>query len=861
MPDFINTITKIYVRSTHDSEQTHFVDTMYNHFGLRCPIQFIASISTYPYDKKKQILKQLDIHTNGDFRDTGQRVPTYDEIEYGADQWNIWKAIERDRREARKHRDVTNDVYVILDTDTTFRRSITNAYSIFAKLVGKIRDAERELVSPTHPAVTSTLVGWDMIFLSHSMKNTALRGLHGHRNTLSTALENDIDPDKLSLTHPMNNVVYVSSTIGIPTQYIRCDGNYIVSSRGIDKLFASHYNTRCIPFDEFIYRLHHCISDNDNTTSTTPPLFYAYHCTPPVFYRKPMINPSNPKSVYHQLRPFKYNRFRATWTFIIILSPLLTDEDATFVTQYGYTFGVPVITIEKGPEGQSITATPRKHIQHILITLYDIYTTIANSENLLFLYCGSRFAIPNCNPGKLIDRFITSQKDIVFANAPKRTGMCAGTSASDFDNHLLNGIWMARLSGLIVNNVERDIYSNLRDRLYHIDTTGSLFFDVSTVNREVRLNVDETARQIVFNYPTTQPTSESSDDNGEGHIGGGNDNDNDNDNTCITMDYPFLYSTIENEEVWIIFNKLINYIDTRYPLIQPIDYSLNLRAKPTLNGIQLFEHGHVAIYIPVNQWCIDMYRRYGFTKWIETIHDAFTLPKETVNDIKHLYIHSIQKEPANDTNADTPYHWAYRTGYLKKTLIFYIRLEEDHASFNEAFGLELARVNTTNVFKGLMIDTIHTISYIDLLNENLYSSKLNHTDFIWFLNPAHVLLPNLIGRISETRCKVVAPCIPGYKNPKLSTSCYNDFHKDQPVQNSELLEFVSRRWIGTWHMIHIQDTWCIHSSLFDKLRDGMKRVTRQMNEQWAQYLTRILRKYYIPIYACNRYEYGTNISL
>jgi hypothetical protein len=821
MSEFMNTITKIYVRTTFDTHQTHFVESVYHHFTLNCPIQFIPSIATFPHDKKKQTLKNINIRPYVDYRKLDERVADYDDYEYGADQWNIWATIANDKQEASKIRDTTNDIYMVLDTDTTYRRSLSNASLIFSQLISKLRNIQKGKNN-------SIMNEWDMVLLSHyNSKQYSDDGTNHSRIDGYT-------------TSSIENIVFVNSNIGIPNQYVRCDGNYLLSSQGLDKLIASRYNELCIPFNEFIYQIHNGIFPssysnaicNDNITTMTPhtstPIFYLFHCISSVFNRKSVIQSTNVPTVYRQVKPYRYTRMNTTWSFIILLSPQLSNEDVTFVSQYGYTFGIPVVTIEhrNNPitDGRVFTKLQtRKYVQSIFISLYEIHQRVSDSKHLIFLYCGSRFAIPNCNPSKLIERFLSSNKSAIFCDYP--------CPLYDFNKLLVDGIWIAKLSDIIVSDKERELYDNLKKLLY-ADHSDKLFFDISTVKREVNLYLDDTTRQIVFT-----------------------DVSNNNE-----YDYPFLYSSQESPELWIILNKLINYIDVRYPVIRPIDYISNSHLRPPLNGIQMFEHGHVAIYIPITEWYIKMYKRYGFTKWIESIHDAFTLPTEFIMEIRYLYIRSIQLEPTND-NISQPYHWAYRRKHLNRTVIFYSRIEKDHQQFQSEFDKDINDINQNNTFQGLTIDYIYTPSFIALLNENLTNSKLIHSDYIWFVNPSHVLLPNLVGRIAETQCSVVAPCIPGYKNKRISTSCFNDYHSDRPSQTPDLLNYVKRKYIGVHHMNHIQDTWCIHSFLFDRLRKGIESEPRSPSEKWEIYLTRVLRKYYIPIYVCNRYEYGTNIDL
>jgi hypothetical protein len=836
MSDFINTITKIYVRTTLDTHQTQFVESMYHHFTLNCPIQFIPSIATFPHDKKRQTLKNINIRPYVDYRKMDERVAEYDEFEYAADQWNIWTTIANDKREASKYKDTKNDVYMVLDTDTNYRRSLSNASLIFSQLIGKLRSIQKSKDN------LSIMNEWDMILLSHfnSKQYSRFDGTH----------HDDHNPD--GYTKASNeNVVFINSNIGIPNQYVRSDGNYLLSSRGIEKLIASHYNTCCIPFNEFIYQLHNGIYPtsysnymtfsvkerncnevcNDTTMVTSPrkpKIFYLFHCISSVFFRKFVKQSSCVPTVYRQVKPFQYSRMNTTWSFIILLSPQLSNEDVTFVSQYGYTFGIPVVTIDHRTnpiiDGLILNKLQkRKYVQSIFITLYEIYQRLSDSKQLIFLYCGSRFAIPNCNPSKLIERFLTSNKSAIFCNYPD--------PSYDFNKLIVDGIWIAKLADVIVSDKEPGLYDNLKKFLYN-DCSDKIFFDISTVKNEIHLYLDDTTRQIVF--------TDASD--------------------TKVFDYPFLYSSYESPDLWVIFNKLINYIDVRYPMIRAIDYSPNSIARPPLNGIQMFEHGHVVIYIPVTERYINMYKRYGFIKWVESIHEAFTLPVEFIMEIRYLYIRSIQLEPTNDS-IQQPYHWAYRRKHLKRTVIFYSRLETDHQQFQTEFDREIDNINQNKMFQGLTIEHVYTPSFISLLNESLTSSKLIHSDYVWFVSPSHVLLPNLVGRIAETMCSVIAPCISRYKNKSISTSCFNDYHNDQPTQRHDLLNYVKRKYIGIHHMVHIQDTWCIHSFLFDKLRKGIESEQRSPSEKWESYLTRVLRKYYIPIYTCNRYEYGTNMEI
>jgi hypothetical protein len=778
---------------------------------------FIPSIATYTHEKRKHVYKHHDIRPFTDYRNPDETAPTYDDYEYAIDHWNIWTTIARQEAEDRSYRDTSSDIYMIMDSDTEYHRSLSNSSLVFNQLMRFIK--ESDVSTQTELRV---LRNWDMILLSHQ----------------STAPYPTFDK-----TH----FVYINTTIGIPSDHIRFNGNYLLSSRGLRKLIASRFHKNLIPLPEFIVQLHdgtfpktHIQHSGFNSTSTNTNTLEGenylrlFHTVQPVFHRWNRTPTSVPYRC-KQVKSFRYQRIDTVWSFIITISPHIPNEYFEYMKQYGLFYGIPVIQIDFEQQPHTLPAsTSSKHTMamSILANLHDVYRQVSDPEHILVLYCGNRMAFPNCIPSLLLERFIAMNRSFVYCNY---------SSMSDLnltlDDHIADGIWMTKFNDLFLDGTRcntHDVYENL-NRVAYSDTNSNLFFDITHIHRHVSLDFQKETRQIIFTENETKRE----------------------------IVAPFVSSSICDGEIWTIFIKLYNMIQIQHPMNIPFEVDSNQRIRPPLYGNQMFQYGTLSIYMPMSNRCIRMFRKSGIKKWFDMIHRALNISDDRIDEIRTLYVRSTHNEPIispDTSSSNVPYQWAYHRGYITRRITIYMRTEDDYHLFLKTYKSEIDSIRNLPDYGGSDLSITYTPSFLRLLQDDLIAGKHTHSDYIWFVNPSHVLEPNTASYIAETQCRIIAPCIGGRHNNYVSASCYNDISGTQVVQDGELVKFISHQCTGVWNMVYIQDTWCIHSTMFERIASLLANEVRNPTESWEQFMMRIFHKHQVPVYACNRYRYGIDVD-
>lgn len=241
-------LSKLYILTNNiQNPNTPMFESIYKHFGLRCPLQHVAGIETMSFDAKKEFYKEKGVyHTTPSSHKDPYKLyenPPYEELEYCANHWNIWNIITNDISNGRIV--INEDSYfLILESDILFYRSLSNAIVYFEYMMSDIRKE-------------SHLHNWDMIYLSYEY-------------------------DTSNRNKSIESSVLLSARIGIPSNHIFMSTGYLLSIRGLRKLMKIQINKNIQPLDIVLKNL-----QDGLYYPVLNDLFYVFYSLNPIFAKKP----------------------------------------------------------------------------------------------------------------------------------------------------------------------------------------------------------------------------------------------------------------------------------------------------------------------------------------------------------------------------------------------------------------------------------------------------------------------------------------------------------------------------------------------------------------------------------------------
>jgi hypothetical protein len=597
------------------------------------------------------------------------------------------------------------------------------------------------------------------------------------------------------------DTITITTRVGIPPPQVKFDDAYLLSYRGLAKLISSNYHYNIRPIDEYLHN-----KQNE--------LFKLYYSTVPIFVRN-MANEA-PTTIQFKFTSedfYSFNYIDRQYDFFILVSKTLTNEEFFYLNQYTTRYGITVIEVDD-PNG--IHGCSSRNYS-IFYTLFHIYNEIPNPEKTIVLYVGKPNIYLNVSPSTLLTRFIS-----------------LGCKTMHTQYEIVNSLWMANLSCFHIKNewsistfqrIETDYYFMMK-----FDIGRKLFMDYTRLPEKID-------SENLFN---------------DG-ISFYNGDDTEKVKPCI------LYSETNSLDGWYIMNRLKYYDEYNgnhyISLIPTIQYSL----LPPMNGIYMLQTGELQLFVPITPLFVKGITDYPLKLWFKTLTRAFSIPKETVEDIRQLYHNNIvnRKEPFDQNFI--PYQWATKRTSLKLHVVFYSKYIESLKEFNKELNRVIQDIST----EYMTIECI-SINSTQYMFHNYLNTQDKHgqVDYIWFVDPMHVLTPEIVSKIIQTQKTIITPCIYGFKNRSSTSVAFNDLKDDNsPCQTMDFNDIIQRTRVGIWNVVHIQGTWCIHSTLFQRITRILGTEKRVGNESWEIYIMRVLRKNNITVWLCNRFDYGFDMAL